>query len=189
MFSEKIKEREHCDKICNFVKSKEGEPIIYRLGCIPLLQIPYTWDYMHYKGIFMGTHSVIYTKMYRDQLLKIDKNTIMDWDIFNNSNFAKSYTYYVPLCYQLFPETENSKYWGAENSVYKFFGKILFSIYQLLGLNKNAEPGYSFFYMFSKILFFILLAICFCIFIFIVRIFIPLKLKYEKMKIKNANKK
>jgi len=187
-FSEKIKEREHVENICKFIKTKEEEPIIYRLGCIPFCQIPCSWDYKHFITVFSGgTHSVIYTKMYRDELLQLDKNTITDWDDFNNWNKFYCYTYYTPLCYQLFPETENSKYWGIENPVFHFLGKILFSIYQFFGLNENVEPGYSFFYMFSKIIFFVLVAICFCIFIFIIRIFIPLKfkLKNEKMVIKN----
>ena len=158
MFSEKIKEREHRENICKFVKSKEGEPMHYRIGCIPYIQIPYTIDFTHYKGFSMGTHAVIYNRLYRNYLMKIDKHTIHDWDILNNFN-TNSYTYYIPLCYQLIPETENSKNWGSENTVYLLGGKILFFIFQLLGLNKSVEPGYSFLYMFSKIIFFLLVFI------------------------------
>jgi len=155
MFSEKIKEREHSKNICGFIKNKEGELLSYRIGCIPLLQIPCTTDFMHYRGFFMGTHAVIYNKLYRVNLLKTDISQIHDWDIFNNLN-ANSYTYYLPLCYQLFPETENLKYWGIKNNLYLIAGKILFFIFQLLGLNTSVEPGYSFFYIFSKTIFFLL---------------------------------
>lgn len=159
IFSEKIKEREHCENICEFIKSKEGEPMHYRIGCIPYIQIPYTIDFIHYKGCFIGgTHAVIYNRLYRDTLLKSDTSQIHDWDIFNNFN-TNSYTYYLPLCYQLIPETENSKNWGSENTVYLIASKILFFILQLLGLNKSVEPGYSFLYMFSKIIFFLLVFI------------------------------
>jgi hypothetical protein len=176
IFDKKIKENEHIQNICNFIKTKNGEPIMYRIGCIPLLQIPYSWDFMHNKGLLMGTHSVIYNKAYCDKLLQIDQTKINDWDIFNNG-FANSYTYYTPLCYQLFPETENSKYWGQENILFFVLGKILFLIFQFLGLNKSIEPGYSFFYTFSKFLFFIVFGILFCLFYWIFKFFKIKKLK------------
>jgi hypothetical protein len=169
MFSEKIKEREHVENICNFINNKEGESFIYRLGCIPYLQFPYQWN--HSVGMFMGgTHAVIYTKSYCDEILKVDRHTIYDWDIYNN--FARAYTYYTPLCYQLFPETENSKYWGFHNPIFYFSSKIIFAIYQLFGLNTSIEPGYTFFYMFSKILFFVLVGVCFLILWLIIHLFI-----------------
>jgi len=154
IFSEKIKEKGHCKNICEFINSKEGEPLCYRVGTIPFIQYPCTIDFTHYKGFMGGAHCVIYNKLYRDHLMQIDKDTIHDWDVFNNF-FVNAYTYYVPLCYQLIPETENSKHWGISNFITLLAGKILFFIFQLLGLNTSTEPGYSIFYMFSKILFFV----------------------------------
>jgi hypothetical protein len=171
-FSEQISDSKNISNICQFIKKKDGEPTMYRLGCIPVFQMPCTWDFMHYKGVFMGTHGVIYNKAYCDKLLEMDKNTIIDWDIFNNGVFkANCYTYYMPLCYQLFPETKNSFYWGIENPIYCLFGSVLFFIYQLFGLNVSIEPGYSFFYSFSKFLFFIIFAIFFCIFIYFSKVY------------------
>jgi len=158
IFSEKIKEKENCENICEFIKSKEGEPMHYLLGCIPYIQIPRSFDFKHSNIYSCGLHAVIYNKKYRIKILNTDLSNVKDWDIFNN-HFFSHYTYYLPLCYQLFPETENSKNWGSENIVYLIIGKIQFFIFQLLGLNKSVEPGYSFFYMFSKIIFFLLVFI------------------------------
>jgi hypothetical protein len=51
----------------------------------------------------------------------------------------KRYTYYKTLCYQLFPETDNSKNW------LNYFGHatILKFILKKLELDKKIEPGYS----------------------------------------------
>jgi hypothetical protein len=154
MFSEKIKEREHRENICEFIKSKEGEPMHYLLGCIPLIKIPYTINCIHYKGISMGTHAVIYNKECRKKIK--NSNEIIDWDLFLNLNNTHYY-YHIPLCYQLIPETENSKNWNKGNPVLYILGIIVFSFFQLLGLNTSVEPGYSFFYMFSKTIFFLLI--------------------------------
>jgi len=180
-FSEKVRDCKNISSICEFIKTKDGEPTMYRLGCIPIFQMPSSYDFAHYSGFFMGTHGVIYNKAYCEKLMQADKHAIIDWDIFNNGAFsANCYTYYTPLCYQLFPETENSFYWGIETPIYSFIGTIMFFIYQLFGLNTSIEPGYSFFYSFSKFLFFIFLAICFCIFLWF---FYPIiKIVYKNKK-------
>lgn len=160
VFSESVKEPDIIANICHFIKSKQGEPMQYLLGCIPLLIFPCSYDFNHYTGFSMGTHAVIYNKMYYELLLKQNQSDIQDWDIFNNS-FVTKYMYSKPLCYQLFPRTENSKYWGFQNPIFFLLGKMIFFIYQLFGLNKNIEPGYSFFYIFSKIWFLLVVFICF----------------------------
>jgi hypothetical protein len=48
--------------------------------------------------------------------------------------------YNEPLCYQLFPETENQKYWG----------KNVVGIIKLLKLDTQVEPGYSIAYIASR---------------------------------------
>jgi hypothetical protein len=72
--------------------------------------------------------------------------------------------YYLPLCYQLWPETDNSKYW-VENSfsdsqkmapLNKYFANLstnnLKKIKNLIGLDKQPEPGFTIIYTISKII-------------------------------------
>jgi hypothetical protein len=158
IFDEKIRSDFHRENIVEFLKKKSHgeESFLYYLGCVPWLQIPYD-SYTYRAGFTGGTHSVIYSKKYRDAVMNYDQVDIGDWDIFNNIGFIGGrYVYYTPLCYQLFPVTENSKSWGGFNGFTQMFGSMLFSIFQLFGMDKSVEPGYSFFYVFSKVLFFIL---------------------------------
>ena len=158
IFDEKIRSDFHRKNIVEFLRKKtQGEEsFLYYLGCVPWLLIPY--DSYSFQAILTGgTHSVIYSKKYREDVMNYDQVDIGDWDIFNNIRFVGArYVYYTPLCYQLFPVTENSKNWGGFNDFGKIFGSVLFFVFQLFGMDKSVEPGYSFFYVFSKILFFIL---------------------------------
>jgi len=162
IFDEKIRSDFHRKNIVEFLRKKSHgeESFLYYLGCVPWLQIPY--DSYHYCPLITtGMHSVIYSKKYREAVMNYEQVDINDWDYFNNQGFIGCrYAYYIPLCYQLFPVTENSKSWGKVNSWYggftQMFGSIVFSIFQLFGMDKSVEPGYSFFYVFSKVLVFLL---------------------------------
>jgi hypothetical protein len=96
-------------------------------------------------------------KKSRRQILN-DQNKIIDIDCYKGS--LTNYTYYKPLCYQLIPITENSKHWGKENLFYYYGSKILFKLFQYNEMDKKVEPGYSRFYMCSKIIFYILIFLC-----------------------------
>ena len=63
----------------------------------------------------------------------------------------------MPLCYQTFPDTENSKFWHQGSTILLFFVFIQRSIFKLLGLDVNVEPGYTIMEYVSRILFWILL--------------------------------
>ena len=171
IFDEKIKDPFHQTNISNFLHKYADTNFIYYLGCIPYLQIPY--DYYNYFGIIStGSHSIIYSKKYRDSLLQTPQNEILDWDYnLMVTTCLNRYNYYIPLCYQLFPETENSNVWGSSfnNIFYRFISILLFQIFQLLTLNVQIEPGYTFFYVFSKLLF------IFLVFIFIIIVFYSYK--------------
>jgi hypothetical protein len=118
--------------------------------------IPYSW--YHYIPIFhAGTHAVIYSKKSRDYVLSHSFNEINDWDVFFMKNYKlNKYLYHEPLCYQTFPETENSKFWG-NNSIIDKIGVYIakFISNKMLGLNKYPEPGYTILYSLSKILTFL----------------------------------
>jgi hypothetical protein len=165
IFSPKIKNSLHLKNINHFLYKNKENNFIYLLGAIPGLQIPF--DY--YNNIIyssLGMHAVIYSKKNRDETLNYSiSHNITDWDIYNNFRFNR-YIYYIPLCYQLFPDTENKKNWGINQGILLInASKILKKIFNFLNLDKKYEPGYTYFYYFSKILFYLLLILlCFIIY-------------------------
>jgi hypothetical protein len=158
-FNPKIKEVKHRENISLFLKQNENKPFIYLLGCVPTLIVPF--DRNNYRGTLTGAmHCVIYNKFIRTKIEFINQSTIKDWDgLAMTSLFNYKYIYYTPLCYQLFPETENSKNWGDEYGILKIFPIMYFRLNSLLGMDKMPEPGYSVHYFFSKLFFFIILVI------------------------------
>jgi hypothetical protein len=130
MFDKKIKNKEVINDINNFIKLKVNEEFIYLLGTLPFLQIPYSTN--HFKLLAsLGTHACIYSKKAIDTILKKSDEKIYDWDAFTNSNFTR-YLYKEPLCYQLFPETDNFKNWHdifGTISIVKLYLKALYTIY------------------------------------------------------------
>jgi len=167
-FSEKIKSSFHQHNINTFIKSNDNNPLIYYLGCIPSLLLPY--DYYNYKVISACvTHAVIYNAQIREIILIKDQSNIKDWDaeLYLYINNKYKYTYYIPLCYQLFTETDNSKTWGKSIPLQSYFSSynlIAMHIFNFLGMNKHAEPGYSIFYFCSKITIYLLILIIILIF-------------------------
>lgn len=147
IFSEKIKIKDHQLNINNSITKLDNTNFIYLLGCIPFIQIPY--DLYNYRVLSAGTHAVVYSKQNRIETLKINQEEMKDWDYHNqNSNRI---TYYIPLCYQIVSETDNSKLWGS--GINKFLQQICRSfikIYKLLNLDKTPEPGTTIFYLLSK---------------------------------------
>jgi hypothetical protein len=153
LFSPTVKK--HIGDIEQFFDDHKGVNFIYSLGAIPFIMIPYMKN--HYRTFSGGAHAIIYTKKSRRQILN-DKNKIIDIDCYKGS--LTNYTYYKPLCYQLFPITENSKHWGKDNLFYYYGSKIFFKLFQYYEMDKKVEPGYSRFYMCSKIIFYVLIFLC-----------------------------
>jgi hypothetical protein len=149
MFNPIILDSKNTNAIAKFIKERneKKESFIYSLGCLPFLQVPINY-YNRRVLVRMGAHACIYTQECRRNILDTEQNTIYDWDVYTNLYFTK-YMFYQPLCYQLFPDTENKKNW-----VYIFlFTEIFNGFLDYLGLDRNVEPGYSFFYLFSIFLF------------------------------------
>lgn len=147
IFDSKVKDPDVITIVNNFILQNRNIEFVYCLGVLPYFMIPY--DMYHYKVITSsGTHANVYSKKLILNMLNLDQKTIIDWDPYHNSNTTR-YTYYKPLCYQLFPETENSKNWVTGSYHQKFLS--------LLNLDKSIEPGYSIFYALSKIIFYILI--------------------------------
>jgi len=161
IFSEEIKNEEHIKNINKFLIDNKNKTFHYYLGVVPYIMIPY--DYCNYRTFSHGTHAVIYSKEFRDVILNINKEEISDWDFYNGTQFIKyKYCYYKPLCYQLFTKTENLSCWG-KNTIFKnysdYYIKLMLYIFTKLNMDKQPEPGFSYFYIFAKLLPYILLLI------------------------------
>uniref|UniRef100_A0A6C0JSI9 Glycosyltransferase n=1 Tax=viral metagenome TaxID=1070528 RepID=A0A6C0JSI9_9ZZZZ len=157
--------------IDQFLRDNKG-PYVYHLGIVPYLQTPTkatiknkitgkdgnTWNAL----VSTGMHACIYTPEIRTQILSEDQQKITDWDLFLNIN-ATRYAYEEPLCFQLFPATENSKHWDNTFGISEFL-KWLFNLF---GMDESIQ-GYTFFYLFSKCIIPIILILIFLIAIFLV---------------------
>lgn len=166
IFSDKIKETKHINNLNNSIKNLGDKDFIYLLGCLPYLSFPCS-DNKYYNFNASGMHAVIYSYKNRIKTLGINQEDIIDWDIYNrnfdyfytfNKDNLNRYMYKIPLCYQLFPDTENKKNWYQDNNIINY---ILISIFKLcikiLGLDKHYEPGYTIYYFYSKYLMWIII--------------------------------
>jgi len=162
IFNNKIKEKIVQQNIMNFINNKNYD--VYALGLLPFGQ--YIYDNNTDISIFdcVGTHAMIYSRKCIDKTLQIDRKGIEDWDAFIGTTFTK-YMYNEPLCYQLFPETENQKYWG-NNLLIKFRKYII----KILKLDTQVEPGYSIAYIMSKGLYGLCIILVVWLFITVFRI-------------------
>jgi hypothetical protein len=149
MFVPEIHNLSHIQNINEFVKTHCNNDFVYLLGCLPTIALPY--DFTNYLGVITtGMHSVIYSKKCMENTLAFDN--VQDWDAhFTLYSKSRTYLYYKPLCYQLFPHTENKLNWGNENFALKILAYLFKFIINALSLYKSVEPGYSIFYAFSKI--------------------------------------
>jgi hypothetical protein len=165
IFSEKIKNKTIQENIVDFVKRKQNDKLIYMLGSLPFVQKPYD----KYNNILLygiGTHACIYSRKFMESTLNVDFTLYKDWDYYTHSVETR-YLYHEPLCYQLFPETENQENW------FSFFGMkyILLFIIKIVELNKKQEPGYTIFYNISKLIYLFFILFLILIFLFLWHIF------------------
>ena len=190
IFSEKIKTTSTQHDICTFLNNNKDKDYQYFLGCLPLLQLPCTLDCKHYINIgSIGMHAVIYTKKNRNALLNVNQKDITDWDWYSFTHLRR-YTYHEPLCYQLFPDTDNSKNWHKDNSILHVFAVLVKKILNLLKLDNQVEPGYTIFYIFSKLFAFIIFILILCIVYKIVnRVIVNRQILKNKFKPKTNLKK
>jgi hypothetical protein len=145
-----IKDAEITESITGFLLEKRDEDFAYSLGCLPILQTPLG---EHRRSISLGTHAVIYSRKCRDRVLLVPPQIIGDWDIWQNFN-TKKYMFHRPVCYQLFPKTENQKGWLSgylpEFIQSFFYIFIILPFFNSLALDKSIEPGYPLFYSLSS---------------------------------------
>jgi len=103
---------------------------IYNLG--PVFFIGIHSNFRHILNFYSSTaHSIIYNKSYFEYYIEYynKQNSDLPCDIlYNNINIIK-YSYYKPLCFQLFPLTENSHSWC--------FSKLCRFLINLINLDKS----------------------------------------------------
>lgn len=152
MFDDKILDPYHQKNVNDFIKKDFN---IYYIGSIPFVLLPH--DLLNYRSIYsLATHSVIYSKNFRDKMTNVKINEIKDWDVYLQG-ITNRYIYYTPLCYQLFTETENSKHWGDFNYVLFCMGNILIKFFiKILQLDISID-AYHYIYFISKIWIFLIL--------------------------------
>jgi GR25 family glycosyltransferase involved in LPS biosynthesis len=162
IFDEKIKDKKHSESIDEFINNNKNNKFIYYLGTLVLIQI-YFFQKHNRVVSAGGTHSIIYSKKFTDYLLdNVKQVTVEDWDVYLNFNFINRFKYNTPLCYQTFPETENSKYWCCPLINSFFYQITLRKIINILKLNTEPQFGFNFIEILSRILFWLI------IFIFVV---------------------
>lgn len=145
IFNDKIQSPDVINKITQFICSMDGQSFVYTLGTLPYIQMPLDM-FTSLILLSVGTHAYIYSDKLQNEILTLKRYNIGDWDLFNNL-YVRRYGYREPLCYQTFPDTENSKYWMPELGL----GNINRSFIKLFGIDKYPEPGYSIFYFLSII--------------------------------------
>lgn len=171
IFNDKIKDKKAQTNVMEFIKKKENEPMIYMLGCLPFIQRPYD-KHTNVLSCGIGTHACIYSQPLMEQVLQENKTEFTDWDYYTHSKFTR-YIYHEPLCYQLFPETENQQNWES------FFGLkyVLLYLIKFLQLDKKPEPGYTFFYNTSKLLYALMVVFIVIFVLFVVHLIYVYALK------------
>jgi len=164
-FNEKIKDTEAIDQISEFIneQSSRNNNFIYLLGTVPYLQLPSLLHAHSKVFISTGTHSSIYSKQFRKKILEIKypQDSINDWDLYTNFQcpYTNRYIYKTPLCYQLFYETDNFNSWKS----FLNFKYILITIFKFLNMDKNGEPGFTFFYKFSRMIYLFIIVLIYSI--------------------------
>ena len=149
---EKLLDTNITNDICSFIKTKEI--FVYYLGVLPFI----TYNNVgNHKNVItcMGSHSVIYSYEFTKNVLNYEQKLILDWDIFLSEAIThlslRKYMYNKCLCYQPFPETENSKFWGSDFGIVgKIFNNIVKKTYKLLKMDKNPKEGFNFIYSLHK---------------------------------------
>lgn len=184
-FSDKVNDKTVVTDICNFInnKSNQKEKFHYKLGSIPYLK---TFHNNHqFNIISFASHASIYSQELIKFIVKKDNyKHLGHWDfyliqlIFEN---VYTYSYKIPLCYQLFPLTENRKNWTTSS----LFNDMIDILIKSLKLDKQYEPGFRYLYNFS--FYFSSLIFVFIFYFFLKLIVYALTFLNIKYKYKNKN--
>jgi GR25 family glycosyltransferase involved in LPS biosynthesis len=166
IFSPDIQKSSVRNYLNKYLNTKINTDFLYFLGCVPIIVTPYDTLSLRVHAS-VATHATVYSKSFRERMLNTNFKhfPIYDWDAILSIQelyMFNKYAYYKPLCYQLFPNTENKSTWS--NFITDF-------IINILKLDKQHEPGTSILYFLSKLFsFFIIIAIIFFITKFLMKL-------------------
>lgn len=131
-------------EINRFINSELSGSFFYFLGCLPYMSSDFSGK--HRKVInSAAAHAIIYSNGFIKDTLRIEQESLLDWDLYLWSNSNK-YMYDEPLCYQTFPATENSKNWGSFNVTSRFFGSMMYDMISFVVDEDRPEIGFKFLY-------------------------------------------
>ena len=172
-FDNRILDKNVLQDLDDFINNNDFD--IYSLGSRPiLLSLPIT-NIKHIRLSHQSaSQSIIITKNTRSTLIDKyinDKQFLIKnyGDIDREYNNYRFYSYYKPLCYQIFPETENQKNWyNGKNILDKIMIYININfIVKIFNLHHTSQPGWDYlyilFYMFNITFYLIILYVIFCI--------------------------
>jgi hypothetical protein len=123
-------------------------------------------------------HSVIYSEKIIQNYEKLDLS-YKHWDVIIEKNIKNKYAYYLPLCYQLFPETENKQAWSEKDNN-DIISKIKNIVIQFFKMNKTPYNGFMFCYFFAYFLFVFFFIFFLCLITNIIKYIIKSDIKYKK---------
>jgi len=152
MFSDNILNINYTKSVNKFLSEHKDEEFVYMLGNLPTLQIPSFNSDTSLLIIGLGTHACFYSEKLIKKIVKDNHENILDWDDYLRN--YRRYNFKLPLCYQLFPITENYNNWTDVLST-----RIIKKIIKINNLDTKAEPGYGRMYWFSYFLFYVLVFI------------------------------
>ena len=159
VFDNKLKDINVIKNIDNFLLSKIDTSFSFYLGTIPFIFYPYNL-YIN-KSIFnIYTHSIIFSKKYRNNVLNYNYKNLICWDLFQIFFNFNRYYYNIPLIYQTIEETENSNNW----LVPKFVRKAWLYLSKITKCDKDPRLFfkilYTLSYIFTIFIIFIIIYIC-----------------------------
>jgi len=162
IFDEKIADPTCSQDIDMFIKKKQNSEFIYYLGEIPWLQT-YMGGKHHTLLFSTGTHACIYSNAFMKKMIEqIKQETIDDWDSFLNLSWKMlgiRYKYDIPLCYQIFPDTDNRKNWSGSNifTMKHIYGNLIIHMFKMMKLDEQVHPGYEITEFCSRFMFWFIL--------------------------------
>ena len=140
------------NEIGSFINNNKYD--IYHLGPVMHFSVPFTFK--HHRCLFMqSAHSCIYSINYINYYIEKYNNKLTQRNdmLWNDINIIK-YKYYRPVCYQLFPETENQKDWT------NIFITLFIKFFKL---DKYYFPGYIIFNIVSYLILLLIIILRFLI--------------------------
>lgn len=157
IFDNRIEDANVLKDLDDFINNNDFD--IYSIGSHPFLFYPSLFT-KHPRIIRSGcAHSIILTKNIRSILIDRynNDNTFLEKSnghmdsIYHHGNY-KYHIYYKPLCYQIFPETDNQNTWDEGLDI---FSRLCLSLHlnfmKAIQLDKYPQPGFDIYYLCSYI--------------------------------------